>query len=260
MKKKIIFAIMGCVTAGTVLLSACSKGGAVTVPDTITVKNADDGKNKVTLNTAETVKVVPDMSEIVFGIRTEAAEADQCQADNAENLERLLEYLKAQGVEEKSIATSGFSLDPRYDWSGNKQTLIGYEMRTQVTVTNIPMDQTGAMLTKGVKEGANEIVSVNYFSSSYDEAYAEALKKAVELARSKAEALAAASGQKAGDVLSIQEYNDSQYGRYVSSNLAVNTRASGAMKEEAAMDMGVMPGEMSVKASICVEIELLPAE
>lgn len=259
MRKRLVFLIAGCIAAGSVLLSGCSS--SVSIPDVIQVQNAEEAGSRITLNTTETVKVVPDMAEIIFGITTEDSDAVQCQADNTENVNRLLEYLKSEGVEERSISTSGFSLDPRYDWSGNKQTLIGYSMRTQVTVTDIPMERTGAMLTKGVEQGANEIISVSYFASTYDEAYEEALAKAVELARSKAEALAAAGGKKAGEILNIQEYGDNQYGRYVTSDITMSTRA---VKEDAlasgAMDMGVMPGEMEVEASISVEFALIPAE
>lgn len=260
MKKRVSFIALGCIVVGSLILSGCSTGTASTsIPDVIQVKNVAD-EPKVSLSASETVEVVPDMAEITYGITTENADAVRCQQENTENLNRLLEYLKAQGFEDKSIRTSGFSLDPRYDWSGNKQTLIGYEMRTQVTVTDIPMDQVGAMLTKGVESGANEIYSVSYFSSQYDEAYGEALTKAMESARGKAEALTAASGKKLGDVLNIEEYNNNQYGRYVSAEMGNFRKMAATEDAVAGMDMGVMPGELQVTATINVEFALVSAE
>lgn len=262
MRKRIVLAAAGCVVIGSVLLSACSSTVTASVPDVIRVQNVDADEGKISLNTSETVKVTPDMAMIVFGITTEHEEAARCQQDNTESLNRLLEYLKAQGIEESSIKTSGFSLDPRYDWSSNRQVLVGYEMRTQVTVTDVPMDQVGSMLSQGVENGANEISSVSYFASNYDEAYGEALTKAVELAKVKAGTLAAASGRKLGQVLNIEEYGDNQYGRYVSadyrsSNKLAMEAVSGAGMAE---DMGVMPGEMEVTASISIEFALAPEE
>lgn len=127
-------------------------------------------------------------------------------------------------------------------------------------VTDVPMDQVGAMLTNAVENGANEIDSVSYFSSEYDQAYNEALAKAIELSKSKGNALAEASGMKLGSVLNITELSDSQYGRYVSADSRASKNA--AMMEAAAgsMDMGVMPGEMQVTAEITVEFELAAAE
>ena len=93
---------------------------------------------------------------------------------------------------------------------------------------------------------------MSYYSSGYDDAYAEALKKAVDLARTKAEALAEASGRTLGYVVSIEEYSDSQYGRYVDGgvNLRKESVSMAAGAEDAAADMNVMPGEMEVSANI----------
>lgn len=259
MRKRMIVAAVSCVVVGSVLLSACSTPTSqAAMPDVISVQNVESGSGTISVTSTETVKVVPDMAEITYGITTENEDAAACQQDNTEQLNRLLEYLKGEGFEDSSIRTSGFSLDTNYDWSGSTRRIIGYEMRTQVTVTNVPMDQVGAMLTKGVESGANEIDSVSYFASSYDEAYSEALTKAVETAKTKAETLAAAGGRTIFQVSNINEYTDSQYGRYVNSNIyrSKTSGASGETMAAASMDMGVMPGEMEVTATVSVEFEI----
>lgn len=249
----------GCVGMAAVL-SACTPQVSTSVPGVIRVENVDVGdEGKVTINSSESVEVTPDMAEIIYGITTEDEDASACQQKNTEALDKVLAFLKEQGYEDKSIKTTGFSLEPRYDWSGNSQKLIGYQMNTQVTVTDVPIDDVGGLLSKTVESGANEIQNVTYFSSTYDQAYGEALKKAVELARGKAEAIAEADGRQLGKVLKVEEYNDGQYGRYASSG--INQRSMKMMDTEAAAgaaDMGVMPGQMKVTANICVDFELLP--
>lgn len=249
----------GCVGMAAVL-SACTPQVSTSVPGVIRVENVDVGdEGKVTINSSESVEVTPDMAEIIYGITTEDEDASACQQKNTEALDKVLAFLKEQGYEDKSIKTTGFSLEPRYDWSGNSQKLIGYQMNTQVTVTDVPIDDVGGLLSKTVESGANEIQNVTYFSSTYDQAYGEALKKAVELARGKAEAIAEADGRQLGKVLKVEEYNDGQYGRYASSG--INQRSMKMMDAEAAAgaaDMGVMPGQMKVTANICVDFELLP--
>ena len=261
MKKRIIVAALGCFLLGSVMLSACSSPVSQTeFPEVITVQTAESNENRISLVSSETVEVVPDMAELQVTIRTEDSDALKCQQENTEKLDQLLTYLKGQGFEEESIETSGFSLNPRYDWSGNTQKLVGYDMRTTVTVTDVPMEQIGAMLTEVVENGANEIDSVSYFSSQYDQAYNQALAKAIELSKSKGEALAAASGMKLGHVVKIQEQSDNQYGRYVNADLRAtkNMAMADVVSEAAAME--VMPGEMQVTAQISVEFELVPAE
>lgn len=257
--KKMYGLAAGCVGMAAVL-SACTPQVSTSVPGVIRVENVDVGdEGKVTINSSESVEVTPDMAEIIYGITTEDEDASACQQKNTEALDKVLAFLKEQGYEDKSIKTTGFSLDPRYDWSGNSQKLIGYQMNTQVTVTDVPIDDVGGLLSKTVESGANEIQNVTYFSSTYDQAYEEALKKAVELARGKAEAIAEADGRQLGKVLKVEEYNDGQYGRYASSG--INQRSMKMMDAEAAAgaaDMGVMPGQMKVTANICVDFELLP--
>lgn len=250
--KKRTLAAAGLAMIMAVSLAGCST--TVSVPDTVKVENVGDSSDgKITMDSSETVKIVPDMAKIVFTVTSEAAKADECQQKNTESLNSLTEYLKGQGIDEKSITTSGYYLNPRYDWSSNTRKLIGYEMQTEVTVSDVAVDQVGTLLSNGVGNGANEIYSVSYYSSGYDDAYAEALKKAVDLARTKAGALAEASGRTLGYVVSIEEYSDSQYGRYVDGGVNLKKESAvmeAAGAEDTAADMNVMPGEMEVSANI----------
>ena len=71
--------------------------------------------------------------------------------------------------------------------------------------------------------------------------------------------MAEASGKALGEVLNVEEYQDDQYGRYVSSSINMS-RASGAVAEATMADMGVMPGEMDVEAVIRVEFALTDSQ
>lgn len=246
--------------AAAVLLSAlclqgCASPQAVSnVPNYIQVETVNN-EETITIQASEAVKVVPDMAVIVYAVNTEDPDAQVCQQNNSEKVAKVLEYLKGQGVEEASIATSDFSLDPMYDWSGNHRVLTGYDMRTQVTVSDVPMEKVGTLISQAVEAGANEILSVNYLSSSYDEAYQEALAKAVAQAKTKAETLAHAEGYQVVGVASMEEYSDAQQGRYVDSGLSRSDLSSAAA--EGAKAMTVMPGEMNVTARVQVVYKIL---
>lgn len=237
---------------GILGLAGCSPQASASIPGYIQVETVDAGRT-ITIQASEAVKVAPDMAEIVYGVNTEDPDAQTCQQKNAEKVDKVLEYLKSQGIADGSIATSGFSLDPMYDWSGNERVLTGYEMRTQVTVSDVPMEQVGALISQTVEAGANEILSVSYLSSKYDEAYEEALAMAVSQAKTKAEAMAHAEGCQVTEVVSMEEYSDMQQGRYVDSGLYRGAGSSAAMETKAAAaDMAVMAGEMEVSARIQV--------
>ena len=129
--------------------------------------------------------------------------------------------------------------------------MTGYEMATQITVSGIPMEQTGEILSGAVDAGANSVDYVRYLCSTYDDSYQEALKKAVESAKAKAEAMGEAGNFQVLQVASIEEYRENQSARYIAADYAV------AETEEAAgssnyKTMDVAAGELEIEASIQV--------
>ena len=51
-----------------------------------------------------------------------------------------IETLKDLGVEEASIQTSAYGLNPIYDWDSGDRAVTGYEMTTEITVSDIPIE------------------------------------------------------------------------------------------------------------------------
>ena len=62
--------------AGLSMMMALSLAGcstSVSVPDTVKVENVGDSSDgKITMDSSETVKIVPDMAKIVFAVTSEA--------------------------------------------------------------------------------------------------------------------------------------------------------------------------------------------
>ena len=158
--------------------------------------------------------------------------------------------LKQLGIEENSIRTTGYYLNPVYDWSGSIQLLTGYEAVTTLTISDLPMDQVGEVLTQSVDAGVNNIQSISYLSSEYDTAYQEALSLAVAAARTKAEALAQAEGCTVGEILSIQETSGYTQARYNDTALTQSTMSA------AEESVSIMPGELDIEASVVVEFSM----
>ena len=220
------------------------------VPDTIRVENVEGAKDTITVTGQEEVKVVPDMAQIEYAVYTQGDTAEACQTENAEHLNQTIETLTGLGVEETSIQTSAYSLNPIYDWNSGTQNITGYEMTTRITVSDIPIDQAGEILSESVIAGVNQVDSVSYFSSNYDASYGEALKGAIAMAQEKAQSIAEASGKNVAGISHVEEYGYNpqvRYSSYSGANKAVAETAA------AAMDMAVMPGEVSVEAQVSVE-------
>lgn len=249
-KRRAVYATgMIVVMTAAISLTGCAEGRAF--PNVITVQNADSTMSKVTVIGNEEVKVVPDMAEIRYSIHTKADSAESCQTQNSQDLAKAIEALKAMGVEETSIQTSAYGMNPVYDWNSPDKEITGYEMTTRLTVSNIPIDNAGKILSESVAAGVNGIDSVDYFSSQYDEKYQEALKGAMDMAKAKAEALAAASEKSLIGVIRVEEYG-------YNPSVRNSTYGPGATEKAVAFaaDMAVMPGEVTVEAQVTVEYEI----
>lgn len=241
-------AAMAAVTFG---LGGCAAG--TQFPDTLKVQNVDSTGNKITVTGREEVKVVPDMAEIEYSIYSSKDTAAACQEQNNKDLSAAIETLKSLGVEEKSIQTSSYGLNPIYDWNSSNKEVTGYEMTTHLTVSNIPIDKAGTIISESVAAGVNGIDSVSYFSSNYDASYQEALKGAMAVAKAKADALAEASGKSIVGVAHVEEFG---YNPYVRNSSFSGAGAAKAETMAAAADMAVMPGEVSVEAQVTVDYEI----
>lgn len=234
-------ALVGAVVCGAFLFTGCTQAS---VPETIKIENTD--QNVIRVDSREQVKVEPDMAEIIYSVYSQASDAQTCQTQNSKDLDNVLVLLKAQGIEDKNIQTTNFGLNPVYDWEAGK-TITGYEMTTDITVSNVSIDKVGNLLSESVDAGINSISSVTYKSSKYDEAYQQALSKAIEAAKVKAGVMAEAGGCKLGKVAGIEEFGSNQVARasYAAGKMAQN--------EMGMADMAVKPGEIEIEANINVE-------
>lgn len=236
----------GILAAAAVLLGGCGTAGQT--PATVEVIQGES--RVISVTASEEVRVEPDIAEISIGIRTEDIEAETCRNENSLLTEAVVEAVKALGVEESSIQTSGLDLYPRYKWNGSEDVLNGYTMTTTLTVSDLPVELTGKVLTDAVGAGATDINSVTYLSSGYDEAYQQALELAIQTARTKADVMAEASGCAITSVANIQENNYNQTGRYT------DYTANAAMMKADTAETVVQPGELSISAQVTVEFSI----
>lgn len=218
---------------------------------------SDYETHSILVNSSEKVTVVPDIAEVVYSVRTRAKDAADCQQQNSASVSQVVELLKSLGVEETSIQTSDYYMNPVYDYSSNTARLTGYEAIATLTVSNLPIDGLEEILSQSVLNGVNTISSITYQVSKYDESYQAALTAAVETAFQKAQVLAKAAGCSVGKVLGIRETSGYSPARYTDYGLTNQYRTA---KEESLSSLadsaGIMPGEIQVEASVVVEYQL----
>ena len=223
-------------------LSGCSTAAVAASP-------AAAAEEQITVSASAVVRLVPDKATVYFGVTSQEATAEEAQRKNSEAVNQVIAVLTGRGVEEKSIRTTNYSMYPQYDWSdGGEQRIIGYQVSTTMTVQDQDIGEVGALLSACVAAGINDVNSVSFLCSGYDEAYAEALTQAVAASKAKAEALAEAAGKKLGEPVTITEgWQDTsaRYGR--------NADVAYAAKESGVVAGPVLqPGETEIMANVTV--------
>ena len=242
-------------------LAAC---GGTTV---VTSGEGGQSMNTITVTATAEVKVVPDMARIQVGVTTQGATAEEAEAANAELMDAVLAALAEQGVAEESIQTAWTNLSPQYGmaedvevgvdsamatgvaWPGMGNDIVGYEMTTELSVSDLTVEQVGAVIQAVVNAGANQVDGVSYYASTYDEAYSEALAQAVENARPKGEVIASAAGVSLGNVVQVTEgYQNRAFAYAEVSYDEAAVDAGGGM----AKAIAVAPGTVTIEASVTV--------
>ena len=240
-KGHILILSAAAVTAAVLVCSAFAKP--------VTVQADSDGHpdRLITVTASAEVSVVPDKAEITVGVRTEQKEARAAQDENTKIVNQVIALLKERGVDDKSIRTSGYNMYPRYDYE-HDEAIIGYNVETTLTIKDQEISEVGTVLSECVEAGATSIHNINYFCSTYSEAYEEALTLAVAKSREKADVLAQAAGKEVRDVVSITEGYQNNSSEY--SNVRMEAKAADAM------DVSIMPGETSITANVTVSYRM----
>lgn len=217
----------------------------------------------VTVTGTDSVSVAPDVADLSLAVRTESADATTCQDQAAQAVDAVTAALVASGLPEESIVTSDVNLYPQYDYSTNVETIVGYQMYVGITVRGLSVDQVGETVSTATAAGANVVNNVSYYCSDYDAQYEQALLKAIEQARGKAEAIAGATGATLGSPVSVTEGYDGQQYRLTNSiayaaDEEAATADSGAGSSQLKLDID--PGTIEIEASVTVEYSVVSEE
>ena len=139
----------------------------------------------IELSVTETVNAQPDIATVSAGVTTDAPTAVEAMRANATRMSSVVDRIKALGIAEDDIQTTGINLNPRYDYDRDTQQQVfrGYQASNRVSVKLREIDETGEVLDALVAAGATDIGGPA-FSIDDDSAHrAEARRAAMERAR-----------------------------------------------------------------------------
>lgn len=202
------------------------------------------------------VAAAPDMAMINSGVTTQGATAREALDANTAAMAELIAALKANGIADRDIQTSGFSVNPNYVYSDERDAngytlppkINGYQVSNTVNVKVRDLEELGAILDQSVTVGANTVNGVTFSVADPSALYNKAREAAFADATAKAELYASAAGSALDEIVSISEtqgFNDPQpYPMYARAEMADSAKVP------------VQAGELSFAINVSVQWEL----
>ena len=154
------------------------------------------------------VAATPDRARVSAGVVSQAATAGDAVDQNSAAMRGVFAALRAAGVADADIQTSGFNVSPVFDQverRGQARRIVGYRAANTVTALVRDTSTVGDTLDAFIKGGANTLHGVNFFVAP-DEAAQDQLRiAAVKDAECEAAMMAEAAGARLGRVMTISE-------------------------------------------------------
>ncbi len=153
----------------------------------------------------------PDMAVLSFSVVNDAKTAREALDANNKTMADVLNALKGGGIADHDLQTSGFAINPQYQYpdnsdGGNKPpVLIGYQVANSLTIRVRDLTKLGGIIDQAVTLGVNQGGSIQFTNDKPEATITEARKAAVADAIEKAKVLSEAAGVSLGRIVEISE-------------------------------------------------------
>lgn len=191
---------------------------------------------------------IPDIATLSTGVVTQAVDANTALRQNSEQMAKVVAAIKAAGIAERDVQTTGISINPQYRYAENQPPAItGYQASNTLNLKVRDIAKLGKVLDTLVSVGANQVNGPNFEIDKPDEAYDEARVAAIRKAQARADLYAKTLGLRVRRVVSISEGGGNQPG-------PVPTMLR--MQAADVSDTPVSAGETALSATVNVVFEL----
>ena len=169
-------------------------------------------KNTISVSGTGEIWAKPDLALIDFSVVGEKKTVIEAMAENTKKMNSVIEAIKSQGVEEKDLKTTNFSISPRYEWyekseiyPAGKRVLVGYEVNQTLQVKIRDLTKIGNIIQVATEAGANQVGDLRFMIDKQDELKSQARKEAIEKAKVMAKEIAGQLGVKLVKITNFSE-------------------------------------------------------
>lgn len=192
----------------------------------------------------------PDIVNLSAGVSTRAMTADEATRTNALKMTRLVGAIRALGVKDADIQTSGFSVAPQWTYNNNAPpTFAGYEVSNTVSFKLRKVEQAGPALDALIKAGANQVGGPSFALDDPTAARAQARRSAYADAAARARDYAAMAGFSGVKLLSVEES--------YSSGPVPYEKFAGRAAAPVSASTPIEPGQVDTSVTLIVKYEMV---
>ena len=217
--------------------------------------------NTIVVSGKGEVIATPDIATFSFTVSEEGADVASAQDKATDKTNAILAYLDDQGVEDKDVKTSSYSIYPRYEWRNatvyvsGTQYLAAYVVSQSVEVKVRDLEKAGAILAGIGEHGATNVSGLNFTVDSQDELVRDARAEAIKDARDQAKVLADSLGVRLGHIVSFSESGPYYpYPTYARSEMSYDMAMGGAGNVAKAPELPV--GENKITSNVTITYEI----
>jgi len=219
--------------------------------------------NVISVSGTGEATAIPDTGSFSFSVVENAKTTGDASDLAAKKANEIIAAVKAMGVEDKDIKTTGYNLYPKYEYNvpalctngycpGGKQVLTGYEVSQTISVKVRKTADAGAILAKVGSLGAQNISGLDFVIDNMDAINAEARDKAIENAKAKAAALSQSLGVHLTKIINFYESGN---GGPIYYDKAMNAAPMGA-GASAPVPPQVQTGENTVTSNVTITYQV----
>ncbi|MCA0394160.1 MAG: SIMPL domain-containing protein [Proteobacteria bacterium] len=225
--------------------AAMTTASAQTAPPSIAAPS--DG-TLLSVSASANATRVPDVASLSTGVVTQAADANAALKANSTQMNKVVAAIRAAGIAERDIQTSGINISPQYRYAENQPpTITGYQASNTVNIKVRDIAKLGEVLDALVASGANQVNGPSFEIDQPEAAYDEARQAALKSAQARAEMYAKSLGLRVRRIVSISEGGGFQPPMPMMKAMAMDARMESAP---------VSPGETTLSANLDVVFEL----
>ncbi len=154
------------------------------------------------------IEISPDLANLSFSVISEGTSTKDIYTDNTDKMNATVEFIKSEGIEEKDIKTTQYSLYPKYEYDEEtrKTFISGYTLTQTVSVKVRDLTKVAEILDGLPPLGINQISNVSFTVENQEQYLTEARNQAFEKAKTKALQMASVNGAILGKIISFSEY------------------------------------------------------